>query len=143
MLAACRKAFRIADVLVMAAAVADWRPARVLGGKWRAKDGGAKRATLALVRNPDILATLAKRKGKRLVCGFALETGAGERRARAKLARKALDCIVLNGAAVLNATSTRVVLLERAGRRTALSGSKARVARAIVARLGALRASTP
>jgi phosphopantothenoylcysteine decarboxylase/phosphopantothenate--cysteine ligase len=138
MLAACRKAFRIADVLLMAAAVGDWRPARVLPGKWRAKDGGAVRATLALVRNPDILATLAARKGARLVCGFALETGSGERRARAKLLRKGLDCVVLNGAAALNAERTRVVLLARDGRRTPLSGSKAQVARAIVARLARL-----
>ena len=144
MLAACRKAFRIADVLVMAAAVADWRPARLLGGKWRAKDGGAPRASLALVRNPDILATLAARKGARLVCGFALETGAGERRARAKLARKGLDCIVLNGASALDATRTRVVLFEREGRRTPIAGSKADVARAIAARLaGLVRASRP
>jgi phosphopantothenoylcysteine decarboxylase / phosphopantothenate---cysteine ligase len=135
MLAACRKAFRIADVLVMAAAVADWRPARVLAGKWHAKDGGAERATLALVRNPDILATLAARKGRRVVCGFALETGAGERRARAKLLRKGLDCIVLNDASALNARSTRAVLLDRKGSRTPLSGDKARVARMIFARL--------
>jgi phosphopantothenoylcysteine decarboxylase / phosphopantothenate---cysteine ligase len=141
MLAACRKAFQIADVLVMAAAVADWRPARVLGGKWRAKDGAARRANLALVRNPDILATLAARKGGRLVCGFALETGGGERRARAKLLRKQLDCIVLNDAAVLNAEDTRVLLLEREGRKTALSGSKQRVARALVARIERIRAS--
>jgi phosphopantothenoylcysteine decarboxylase/phosphopantothenate--cysteine ligase len=115
----------------------------VRGGKWRAKDGGAARARLELVRNPDILATLAARKGSRLVCGFALETGAGEARARAKLARKGLDCIVLNDASVLNAASTRVVLLERGGRRTALAGSKARVARALVARIAALRVSSP
>jgi phosphopantothenoylcysteine decarboxylase / phosphopantothenate---cysteine ligase len=142
MLAACRAAFAIADVLVMAAAVADWRPARALRGKWRAKDGGAARATLALVRNPDILASLAARKGRRLVCGFALETGGGEARARAKLARKGLDCIVLNDAAALNADDTRVVLLEREGGRRTLAGKKSAVARALVARLAELRASS-
>jgi len=143
MLSACRAAFRIADVLVMAAAVADWRPARARNGKWRAKDGGGERTSLALVRNPDILATLAARKGRRLVCGFALETGGGERRARAKLARKGLDCIVLNDAAALNADDTRVVLLERGGERSTLAGSKQAVARELVARLAALRASRP
>ncbi|MBK7642223.1 MAG: phosphopantothenoylcysteine decarboxylase [Planctomycetes bacterium] len=141
MLAACRKAFRSADVLIMAAAVADWRPARVLAGKWRAKDGGAQRASLELVRNPDILATLAARKGARLVCGFALETGAGERRARAKLARKQLDCIVLNDASALNAERTRVVLLESSGAREELAGGKTAVARALLARIAALRTS--
>lgn len=138
MLAAARAAFRVCDVLVMAAAVADWRPARLRAGKWRAKDGAAARATLELVRNPDILATLAARKGRRLVCGFALETGAGERRARAKLARKGLDCIALNDASALNADTTRIVLIERAGARRAMAGTKSRVARALVARLAEL-----
>jgi phosphopantothenoylcysteine decarboxylase / phosphopantothenate---cysteine ligase len=132
MLAACRKAFRIADVLIMAAAVADWRPVRVLPGKWRAKDAGAARATLALVRNPDILATLAARKGRRLVCGFALETGQGERRARAKLARKNLDWIVLNGATALNSERTSVLLLDADGGRRRISGDKRSVAAALV-----------
>ena len=139
MLAACRKAFTIADVLIMAAAVADWRPARAKPGKWRAKDGGRERTTLELVRNPDILATLAARKGKRFVCGFALETGSGERRARAKLVRKRLDAIVLNDASALHAERTRVLLLRRDGRRRALAGSKAQVARALVAELAAAR----
>ncbi len=138
MLEACRAAFRIADVLIMAAAVADWRPARVLAGKWRAKDGGAARATLELVRNPDILATLASRKGTRIVCGFALETGSGERRARAKLVRKRLDCIALNDASALNANETRIVLLGRDGSRRVLAGTKARVARELVAHVAAL-----
>ncbi len=132
MLAACRKAFARADLLVMAAAVADWRPARVRSGKWRAKDGGARRATLALVRNPDILATLAARKGRRIVCGFALETGAGERRARAKLVRKGLDVIVLNDASVLRSHSTRVQLLGRDGCHVEFAGPKTRVARDLV-----------
>ena len=132
MLAACRKAFTIADVLIMAAAVADWRPAKVLAGKWRAKDGGACRATLALVRNPDILATLAARKGRRRVCGFALETGSGERRARTKLARKQLDWIVLNDASALNSERTSVLLLDATGGRRRLSGSKRTVAAALV-----------
>lgn len=139
MLAACRSAFRSADLLIMAAAVADWRPARRLAAKWRAKDGGARRARLELVRNPDILATLAARKGKRFVCGFALETGEGERRARAKLARKGLDAIVLNDASALHAGRTRVLLIGRDGSRRALAGSKARVARALVAALAAAR----
>ena len=141
MLAAARVAFRACDVLVMAAAVADWRPARVRPGKWRAKDAGAARARLELVRNPDILATLASRKGARIVCGFALETGSGERRARAKLARKRLDCIALNHASALNANETRIVLLGRDGSRRVLAGTKVRVARELVARVAALARS--
>lgn len=115
MLAAVRRAFAGADALFMAAAVADWRPAVRLRGKWRAKDDGATRARLELVRNPDLLATVARRKGTRLVVGFALETGAGLRRARAKLARKNADFIVLNDASALNREVATVTILATDG----------------------------
>ena len=59
------------------------------------KDEGGDRTSLELVKNPDILATVAKRKGQRLVVGFALETAEGERRARAKMQRKNADHVVL------------------------------------------------
>jgi phosphopantothenoylcysteine decarboxylase/phosphopantothenate--cysteine ligase len=111
MLVAARAAFRGAVALFMAAAVADWRPARRLAGKWRAKDGGRARAQIDLVRNPDVLATLARTKRGRLVVGFALETGNGERRALAKLRRKKLDYIVLNDDSALNASRTTVSIL--------------------------------
>jgi phosphopantothenoylcysteine decarboxylase/phosphopantothenate--cysteine ligase len=115
MLAATRQAFRDADALYMAAAVADWRPARRLSGKWRAKDGGAERTSLDLVRNPDVLATLARDKGDRLAVGFALETADGERRALRKLERKGLDYIVLNDDSALNASRTTVSILGKDG----------------------------
>jgi phosphopantothenoylcysteine synthetase/decarboxylase len=121
MLLAARAAFRKADALVMTAAVADFRPRRRLAGKWRKKDGGAGDASLELVANPDILATLGRAKATgraaapRVVVGFALETGAGLRRARAKLRRKHADFIVLNDASALNATSSSVTLLGRDG----------------------------
>src|SRR5262245_45964514 len=83
MLAASRRAFRSADALFMCAAVADWRPRRKRSGKWRKKNESEDVAKIELVRNPDILASLARRKGRRLVVGFALETGDGEARARA------------------------------------------------------------
>lgn len=143
MLAACRREFPRCDALYMAAAVADWRPARQLAGKWRAKDGGAERTTLALVRNPDVLATLTARKGARLVVGFALETGAGLARARAKLARKRADFVVLNGPLALNAARTSVNILGRDGSTRAITrASKERVARELV-RLLELRARHP
>ena len=115
MLAVLRREFRSADALFMAAAVADWRPARRLGGKWRAKDGGAAGATLALVRNPDVVATLARRKGARSVVAFALETGSGLRRARGKLVRKNADFIVLNDASVLKSERATVTILGQDG----------------------------
>jgi phosphopantothenoylcysteine decarboxylase/phosphopantothenate--cysteine ligase len=111
MLAATHKAFASADALFMAAAVADWRPKRRLAGKWRKKDDGGDTATLELVKNPDILATVARDKGQRLVIGFALETGDGERRARRKMARKNADFVVLNDDSALNAERTTVAIL--------------------------------
>jgi phosphopantothenoylcysteine decarboxylase/phosphopantothenate--cysteine ligase len=104
------RAFRRADALFMAAAVADWRPAALRREKWRKKEG-VERASLALVRNPDILARAAREKGRRLVVGFALETSRGLSRARAKLKRKGADFIVLNDASALNARRSSVIIL--------------------------------
>jgi phosphopantothenoylcysteine decarboxylase/phosphopantothenate--cysteine ligase len=133
MLAATRRAFRGADILFMAAAVADWRPARRLAGKWRAKDGGRNRARIDLVRNPDVLATVARTKRGRLVVGFALETGNGERRALAKLRHKRLDYIVLNDDSALNARRTTVSILGSDGSVRRLENRpKAAVARVLV-----------
>ena len=133
MLAATRKAFQGADALFMAAAVADWRPLRRLAGKWRKKDEGGDSARLELVRNPDILATLARRKGSRLVVGFALETGDGLRRAVRKLESKGADYIVLNDASALGARTTTVTLLGCDGSRERMEDrSKRVVARRLV-----------
>ncbi|MBL8802625.1 MAG: hypothetical protein JNN27_11550 [Planctomycetes bacterium] len=134
MLAAVRKAFRGADALVMAAAVADWRPARRLAGKWRKKDDGTDTAVLELVKNPDVLATVARNKGRRVVVAFALETGDGERRARRKMARKNADFVVLNDASALNAERSSVTILGRDGSRRALSRKpKREIAGALIA----------
>jgi phosphopantothenoylcysteine decarboxylase/phosphopantothenate--cysteine ligase len=133
MLAATREAFEGADALFMSAAVADWRPARARAGKWRAKDSGARTATLRLVRNPDILASLGRRKGDRLVVGFALETGDGIRRARRKLRVKNADFVVLNDASALNAEKVSVIVLGSDGSQRRLANqSKRRVADALV-----------
>jgi phosphopantothenoylcysteine decarboxylase / phosphopantothenate---cysteine ligase len=115
MLAAVRTAFGKADALIMAAAVADFRPKRKLAGKWRKKDDGREVASLELVRNPDILQTVARRKGSRLVVGFALETGDGLRRARRKLQAKNADFIVLNDDSALNAARASVTILDSEG----------------------------
>ncbi|HEX2567924.1 MAG TPA: bifunctional phosphopantothenoylcysteine decarboxylase/phosphopantothenate--cysteine ligase CoaBC [Polyangia bacterium] len=93
MLAACRRAFGRAAIFVATAAVSDFRPAERAAGKVK-KD----RAELALrlERTPDILATLAAKKGERLVVGFAAETDDVLRYARDKLVRKDLDLVVAN-----------------------------------------------
>jgi phosphopantothenoylcysteine decarboxylase/phosphopantothenate--cysteine ligase len=82
------------DVIVMTAAVADFRPVRVTDGKWK-KENGAPR--IELEPTPDILAGLgaAKRPGQVLV-GFAAETDNVEENARGKMTRKNLDIVVSN-----------------------------------------------
>lgn len=96
MLAACTAALP-ADVAVCAAAVADWRVAEVSGAKLK-KAPGAAPPSLALVPNPDILATLAAAgpARPRLVVGFAAETHDLLEHAQAKRARKNCDWIVAN-----------------------------------------------
>lgn len=140
MLAETRAAFDAADALLMCAAVCDFRPKRRLKGKWRKKDDGADDAVLELVKNPDIIATLGRAKGERLVLGFALETSQGLRRARAKLERKNADFIVLNDASALRADRTSVTVLGKDGSERRFAGAKAAVARRLVGLLTASRA---
>jgi phosphopantothenoylcysteine decarboxylase/phosphopantothenate--cysteine ligase len=132
---ALRANYARCDALYMAAAVADWRPARRLAGKWRAKDGGATRERIDLVRNPDLLAglTRGRRHPRRIVVAFALETADGERRARAKMHKKGADWIVLNDPSALGGDTTRVRLFGAEGIEFALPRqSKAAVARRLV-----------
>ncbi|MCK4413766.1 MAG: bifunctional phosphopantothenoylcysteine decarboxylase/phosphopantothenate--cysteine ligase CoaBC [Candidatus Eisenbacteria sp.] len=87
-----------AEILIMAAAVADYRPAHPEQGKIRS---GAQQWDLRLTRNPDILARIAPPRAERgaVTIGFALEVGeGGEERAMQKLKSKGLDMIVLNDA---------------------------------------------
>ncbi len=97
MRAALRARLDAASVVVMAAAVADFRPASPLAGKIRKEDlpEGAG-LELALVRNPDILAELSRERGARIVVGFAAESRDVIANARRKLARKGCDLLVAN-----------------------------------------------
>lgn len=140
MLAALKAAFRDADALFMAAAVADFRPARKIAGKWKKKEEGGGGATLELIENPDLLRTVAARKGHRRVIAFALETGDGLRRAAAKLVKKNADWIVLNGASALNARESAVTVLDAEG---VVWRSDARPKEETAARLMALLGSAP
>jgi phosphopantothenoylcysteine decarboxylase/phosphopantothenate--cysteine ligase len=110
--AAVRRAFPAADAVVMAAAVADYRPAARLRGKLRRAPG---RLRLELVRNPDILAGLGRRKGHRLLIGFALQPGHGLREALGKLRRKNLDWCVLDHPEAIGKDRATVAILDRAG----------------------------
>ena len=87
-----------ADVVVMAAAVADYRPEARSEGK--IKKDGQPPEPLRLIENPDILAGLAAQRGPGgthpVLVGFAAETDTSEQAARAKLARKGCDLLVVN-----------------------------------------------
>jgi phosphopantothenoylcysteine decarboxylase/phosphopantothenate--cysteine ligase len=83
-----------ASVIIMAAAVADYRPARPSPQKIKREDGALE---MKLEPNPDILAGLgAAKKQDQVVVGFALETNNGVENARKKLVKKNADLIVLN-----------------------------------------------
>ena len=91
---ACINAFASADIMIMAAAVADYRPAKPADQKIKKKDDGV---TLELEKTTDILRELGKsKKNNQLLIGFALETNDEEANALKKLSEKNLDCIVLN-----------------------------------------------
>ncbi len=95
MLAAC-EAELPADIAVMSAAVADWRPDIAANSKIK-KDTEHKAPAIRLIENPDILATLARHKNRpRLVVGFAAETDDVLANAVGKRARKGADWIVAN-----------------------------------------------
>lgn len=86
-----------ADVYIGAAAVADFTPRQVAGGKIKKQADGEQGLTLQLVRTRDILAEVAGHPQRpRLVVGFAAETDNLEGHARAKLERKQLDLVCAN-----------------------------------------------
>lgn len=133
--AAVRAALPGADILLMAAAPGDFRVARPAAGKLERASG---KLTLALEPTGDILSgTRDQRPPGMVAVGFALETGSAEARARDKLARKALDLIVVNDAlepgAGFEVDTNRVVILDAAGGRVEVPlQSKAGVAAAIL-----------
>ncbi|WP_279164718.1 bifunctional phosphopantothenoylcysteine decarboxylase/phosphopantothenate--cysteine ligase CoaBC [Thermus scotoductus] len=106
-----------AQAVVMAAAVADYRPAEVSREK---EPKALEEKVLRLVPNPDILKELGENKGPRVLVGFAMETGEGLARAKEKLLRKNLDLIVLNWVnregVGFGSLENEVVLLLRDGR---------------------------
>ena len=148
---AVRGAARDADAVVMAAAVADFRPARALDVKLKKRPpgpGGAQPAppALELVANPDVLAGLAAdpprpAPGRTLLVGFAAETGddAGDVLAHgaAKARRKGADLMAVNAvgpATGFGDVPNSVIVLDAAGAEVArAAGSKDEVARALIA----------
>lgn len=95
MLNACLEVFPKADMAVLAAAVADFKPKTVVDSKMKKKDIGI---SLELTKTSDILETLGKQKTTQLLVGFALETNNLIEYAKEKIQKKNLDFIVANSA---------------------------------------------
>lgn len=130
---AVRSAFAGADIVVMAAAVSDFRFAAPSGRKVPKAEVGRK---VAIVPTPDILLGLGKRKGRKVLVGFAAETEETIPRAFRKLEAKNLDLIVANDVGRpgigFESDSNRVALIDRTGRVTATERlSKREIARIV------------
>ncbi len=133
---AAREAFAKADVLLMAAAVADFRPASPEASK--ISKTGRDGLTVELEPTTDVLAALAaERRPGQTIVGFAAEHGEGAaERAREKLERKGVDAIVLNDVSRpgigFDAAENEVSIVTRAGMQEVPRALKAEVARAII-----------
>jgi phosphopantothenoylcysteine decarboxylase/phosphopantothenate--cysteine ligase len=130
------------DVLIMAAAPADYRPSVTRDAKLPRSEGGF---TLAFESTEDILlATLPERHARLTTVGFALETGAAVEKGRAKLGRKQLDMIVINDAlepgAGFDVDTNAVTILDCHGVEQRITlRSKAEVAESILDAIEAYR----
>jgi phosphopantothenoylcysteine decarboxylase/phosphopantothenate--cysteine ligase len=145
--AACAAEFPDCDVLLMAAAVADYRPASARADKIKKTEAGGE-LELRLERTEDVLSGLAaQRRPDQLIVGFAAETG--ERAleyGRGKLARKNLDAVVVNDVAApgigFDSAENEVTILTASGERHVPRATKAQVAAAILDAVLNLRSST-
>jgi phosphopantothenoylcysteine decarboxylase/phosphopantothenate--cysteine ligase len=129
-----------ASVVVMAAAVSDYRPAEMAPQKLKKQAGPAR---LDLVRTPDILSSLGRAKGGRLLVGFAAETEKVLENARLKRAEKNLDLIVANDVgregSGFGAEQNAAVLIDAQGEMELPLMSKRELAERIWDRIEALR----
>jgi phosphopantothenoylcysteine decarboxylase/phosphopantothenate--cysteine ligase len=129
-----------ADVAIFAAAVADWRVANPTQQKLK-KQPGKSTPELPLVENPDILATIAKRKTQRpkLVIGFAAETENIAANAKTKLTKKGCDWILANDVSpqtgIMGGDQNAITLVSSTGLETWPPQSKEEVASQLVARI--------
>ena len=141
---ALRTEFARGHILLMAAAVADFRATRVEAGKLNREESGS--LELALARTEDVLAGLAaERRNDQTVIGFAAEHGEESiSRAREKLERKRLDAIVFNDVSRadigFDSEQNEVVIVDREGEHRVGLAPKRDVADAILDRVEALRA---
>jgi phosphopantothenoylcysteine decarboxylase/phosphopantothenate--cysteine ligase len=134
---ACEARFPDCDVLLMAAAVADFRPAAPAAHKLKKTDPDAPRS-IALEPTEDVLSALSReRRPGQLLVGFAAEHGDGLAYGRGKLARKGLDAVVVNDISQpgigFDAGENEVTILTADGeQRTIARASKRRVAEAVL-----------
>jgi phosphopantothenoylcysteine decarboxylase/phosphopantothenate--cysteine ligase len=141
---ACAAEFPATDVLVMAAAVADFRPAAAVDGK--VKKTGRDELALLLEPTADVLSGLAaQRRPAQTLVGFAAEHGAGAvEYGREKLTRKGLDAVVVNDVSQpgigFDTADNEVTILTAAGDEHVPRATKADVARAILGTVDRLRA---
>ena len=99
------------DILIMSAAVADYRPVNPADNKIKKKEGDS---SIELERTTDIIGTLAPKKKNQFVCGFSMETENMLENSKAKLEKKNLDMIVANNLKVKGAgfgTDTNIVTI--------------------------------
>ena len=131
-----------ATVVVMAAAVADYRPVAPYPSKLKR----AGRVTLEFEPTADILADVSRQKGERVVVGFAAETGQVAEHARRKLREKAADLIVANdvtspGAGFDHDTNIVTIFRSEGGEQSLPKMTKVQVAHRILDEIAALRRS--
>ncbi|GAB3284035.1 bifunctional phosphopantothenoylcysteine decarboxylase/phosphopantothenate--cysteine ligase CoaBC [Parahaliea aestuarii] len=133
MLAACQERSASCDIFIACAAVADYRPAEIQDQK--IKKGG-EHSSLALVRNPDIVAAVAAGSPRPFTVGFAAETRDVLNYARDKLARKNLDMIVANDVAAeglgFASDENEVTVIWREGEQALARAGKQTLARQII-----------
>lgn len=111
MFQAVDKVFDAQDIVIMSAAVADYRPKFIAEEKIKKKEGSA---VIELERTDDILGTMSARKTKQFLCGFSMETENMLENSKAKLEKKKLDMICANNLKVEGAgfgTDTNVVTI--------------------------------
>jgi phosphopantothenoylcysteine decarboxylase / phosphopantothenate---cysteine ligase len=144
--AACLDAFDATDVLLMAAAVADYRPSEVFTGKVK-KDQQGETLALALERTDDVLSALsARRRPGQLLVGFAAEAGEGAvAYGRGKLERKGLDAVVVNDIAApgigFDTPDNEVTIVTAGGEDRVARAAKSEIAGAILDTILRLRSS--
>ncbi|HYM57086.1 MAG TPA: bifunctional phosphopantothenoylcysteine decarboxylase/phosphopantothenate--cysteine ligase CoaBC [Solirubrobacteraceae bacterium] len=135
--AACGERFETCDVLLMAAAVADYAPASARPGKIK-KGEASERLALELERTPDVISGLAaRRRPSQLLVGFAAEHGHGAvAYGRDKLVHKGLDAVVVNDVSqpgiAFEAPDNEVTIVTAAGEQHVPRASKAAVASAVL-----------